>query len=297
MRSIFLALLFCGQAAFAMPDTAPSSEMIYDSANGQWLSPDEFAITILPGDVLVMGEQHATKDNAGDAGIQIQHANQMIMIDFLRYRGLMTSVGMEFLEYPFQKSVDRFLDGEISEAEFLSAVQWGANPFDFYRDQILAPVKSHGTTVALNIPRAIANKVGRDGIYSLDEDQKALLPPIWERGSEAYFNRFEDAMKAHANPAQIENFFMAQSLWDDTMAWNVSKHKSNYNDNMVVIVGEFHVEYNLGLPARLARYGIQQVKTMIQTEVDDWTEDALNEAVAPDPQLGPRADYIWVFKR
>jgi uncharacterized iron-regulated protein len=297
MRSIFLALAFCSQAAFAMPNTIPSSEKIYDSLKGEWLRPDEFALAIHPGEVLVMGELHATKDNVEDAGIQIQHSDQLAMINVMRSRGFATSVGMEFLEYPFQKSVDQFLKGAISEAEFLKAVQWGSNPFDFYRDQILAPLKSRGTTVALNIPRAIANKVSRDGIFSLDEEDRAFLPPIWERGSDPYFNRFEEAMKDHATPAQIENFFMAQSLWDDTMAWNVSKHQKSYDDNMVIIVGEFHVEYNLGLPARLARYGVQQVKTMVHAEVKDWTEEALSEAVKPDPKLGPRADYIWVFKR
>jgi hypothetical protein len=73
-------------------------------------------------------------------------------------------------------------------------------------------------------------------------------------------------------------------------------HPEGTDQVFVVIVGEFHAEFGHGLPARLSRQGVAQVKTVVQAEVADWTAAALAEAVAPDVKYGARADYIWVYQ-
>lgn len=297
MRSFCLSLLLACQGTFAVPYTTPSAEAIYDTVNKTWFHVDQFAITLNPGQTLIIGERHATESNKGDAGIQIEHANQVLLLNMLRQRRIGASVGMEFLEYTNQPIVDDFLADKISDDQFKAAVRWGANPFDFYRDQIKAPAMMNGRTAALNIPRSISAKVAKNGVDGLDASDRALLPPIWERGSDLYFSRFEDAMKGHATATQIENYFLAQSLWDDTMAWRIWKHRMNHLDFMMVIAGEFHVEYNLGLPARLKKYGVSDVKTLVHVEIDQWNDEKMEEAVKPDPNLGNLADYIWVYTR
>jgi uncharacterized iron-regulated protein len=175
-------------------------------------------------------------------------------------------------------------------------VRWGGNAYDLYRDQVLFPAMACGKTLALNIPGEIARKISKNGKDALNGADLDYLPPIWERGSPAYFSRFSEAMAGHATPEQLENFFWAQSLWDDTMAWNIWRHRQTTTaDALVVIVGEFHVEYGLGLPDRLKRYGVNQVRTMVQTEVEEWSEEDLAQAVANDAQYGARADYVWVY--
>lgn len=297
MRSFLLSLLLAAQGAMASPYATPSAEMIYDTKNKMWLYVDQFATTLAPGDTLVMGEKHVTESNKTDASIQIEHFNQVLILNMLRQRRITTSVGMEFLEYPFQASVDDYLAGNLTDDQFKAAVKWGANPFEFYRDQIKMPSRMGGRTEALNIPRAIVSKVAKNGVDGLDASDQALLPPIWERGSDLYFSRFEEIMKGHATATQIDNYFLAQSLWDDTMAWRTWKHRMNNLDFMMVIVGEFHVEYNLGLPARLKKHGVPQVKSLVHLEIDQWDEEKMEEAVKPDPKLGNLADYIWVYAK
>ncbi len=291
-----LAVSLSGQFAFASPPE-PKQEMIYDTRNQMWLNPDELAMTFQMGDTVILGEQHATDGNKDQDGVKIHHGNQVLLIDFMRQRALPTSVGMEFFEYTKQATVDQYLNGKLGESDFLTAVGWSSgDAYDLYREQVLAPLKNHGTTVALNIPRSISAKVGVEGPDALSMDERAMLPPIWERGSAPYFERFSQAMNGHVAPAQIENYFLAQSLWDDTMAWNVSKYrKLEPRDVLMIIVGEFHVEFGHGLPARLARYGVGDVYTVLQTEVSDWEDETLEAAVAPDPKYGPRARFIWVY--
>ena len=49
----------------------------------------------------------------------------------------------------------------------------------------------------------------------------------------------------------INNLFTAQSIWDDTMAYETLEISRNLDHPFVIIVGSFHVEYKLGLPSRV----------------------------------------------
>ena len=262
----FLILLFACVPAWAL------NEGIWSSRASRWLTLEEMRAEVVDGDVLVLGEQHAA-----DASSPQHHINQARLLKILPR----VSLGMEFFEYPRQATVDNFLGGVTTEAEFLTEVGWGGNFFPLYRRQLFLA----DAVVALNMPRAVTRKVGRGELLS--NEDRALLPPIWERGSELYYERFVEAMGGHG--PSLENYFMAQSLWDDTMAWRTSLRPGK--EAFVIIVGDFHVLYGHGLPARLIRHGVSQVKTMVQVEIDDWS--TREEAGAPNPKYGPRADYIW----
>ena len=112
-RLLGFALFFTTSVAMAAPFPIPTREMVYDTTHGLWLMPDEFSMYIRPADVVVMGEQHATSANKNDAGIQIHHGNQTVLLDLLSQRGLMPSVGMEFFDYTRQNSVDLFLSRQV----------------------------------------------------------------------------------------------------------------------------------------------------------------------------------------
>ncbi len=113
-----------------------------------------------------------------------------------------------------------------------------------------------------------------------------MLPPIFERGGADYFQRFRAAMIGHVKEEKIERYFMAQSLWDDTMAWRVGQaHPEDSDQIFVVIVGEFHVEHGLGLPARLARHGRKNVTTLVQTKIRDWSSKNLETRGCASPSV------------
>jgi hypothetical protein len=74
----------------------------------------------------------------------------------------------------------------------------------------------------------------------------------------------------------------------------LSSQAAHPQEILVVIVGEFHVEFGGGLPSELKRLGANPVTTLLQVEVADWRPETLAEAVAADPQYGEHADYLWV---
>lgn len=261
----------------------------YDGVTQSLTSTESLFSRVRPGTVLVVGEQHA----------QAFHRDQhMEILRGLRARGLKVSVGMEFINYTDQHVLNRYKSGEMSESDFLKAVNWGGFSYDFYRQQVLYPQISSGEhTVALNIPRPITTKISRQGLESLTVDEQQLLPPNFQAGRDSYFNRFMLVAGAHCKSPK--NCFLAQSAWDDTMAWQAGEFLRSHPDHvLVIIVGEFHVQYGGGLPDRIrARYPTADILTVSQIWAEGMLDEEIIEQMEPSIVEGPRADFVWFSGR
>ena len=131
--------------------------------------------------------------------------------------------------------------------------------------------------------------MARQGLDSLSEEERRLLPPLYDRGSDEYFERFKKIMENHVPEHMLENYFLAQSLWDDTMAWSSARHLANHpEDLLVILVGDFHANYGHGLVERLYANGVKDVLVISQVLEKKQTE--------PHPIYGPRADFVWVVE-
>lgn len=261
----------------------------YDGNTQSPAQIDSLFESVRPGTVLVLGELHA----------QAAHRDQHIQIlEGLRARGLKVSVGMEFVNYTDQVALNSYRAGQLSEPDFLKAINWGGFGFEFYRPQILFPRNVVGEmTIGLNIPRAITSKISRQGLESLSSEEMALLPPQFEPGRDSYFNRFMLVAGAHCkNP---KNCFLAQSAWDDTMAWQAGSFMQSHPDHvLVIVVGEFHVQYGGGLPDRIrARYPHLNITTVSQIWAEGMLDEEIMEQMEPSVLEGPRADFIWFSGR
>lgn len=232
--------------------------------------------------VFVLGEIH---DQA------CHHANHLELIKELEKTQRVIHVGLEFISYTFQEKLDQYNRGELNDEEFQKAVEWGED-FHFYKPKIKAPLRSGGQALAINAPRSLSFKIARSGLDSLNEQEKALLPPEFSLGNAAYFERFKQVMSdssgGHQLPPQaLQNYFASQSLWDDTMAYQVSRWREFYpDDHIVIIVGDFHVIYGGGLPDRLAARGLENIVTLSQDKSQDSPAAKSSDIIA-------RADFIW----
>ena len=204
---------------------------------------------------------------------------------------------MEFFSYPDQSVVNRWRTGGMPESEFLKAVGWGGFSFDFYRPQVLAPRVGREMVVALNSPRTLTGKVAKSGLDSLSPQERALLPPQFQIGNSRYFERFKQSIGHLPDPSKAYNYFVAQSIWDDTMAWQAADFlKQHPEQALIIIVGEFHVQYGGGLPDRLSARGIKNISTISLINVDGMTAQEEATAAQPTDLDGPRADMIWVTR-
>lgn len=259
--------------------------------NGKNLSQTELNVLIdqvQPGTILLLGENH------GLASHRDQHLE---VLNALRAKGLKVSVGMEFVNYTDQLLLNNYRSGQLSEPDFLTSIKWSGFGFEFYRPQILFPELTRGeTTIGLNIPRAVTSKISRQGMDSLTPEEKNLLPPNFELGRDSYRERFMIAAGGHCRVPQ--NCFIAQCAWDDTMAWkSVEFVNANPDQVLVVVVGEFHVQFGGGIKHRvLQRDPLAKVVTLSQIWAEEMSDEEVREAMQPSAVEGERADFIWVSR-
>ncbi len=245
--------------------------------------------SIKPGTVLVIGELHGLKP------VRDQH---MEILNALKAKGLKVSIGMEFFNYTDQMFVDQYRSGEMDAVAFKNVIQWGSYDFDLYKDQLLFGEFGLG----INLTREVTKVISKLGIEGLTADQKKLLPPNFTLGRDSYRQRFFQAMGHPVPIASLENYFVAQCAWDDTMAWQTAQfQKQHPNQVFVIIVGEFHVQFGGGLPYRLkARLAAENLPvdiiTVSQVYTDGMTDQEIQDSLKPSVDEGVRADFIWLSK-
>lgn len=253
------------------------------------LSIQELVAKIPKGAIVVIGEQH----NYGP----IQQG-QLSILNELRTQGHSINVGMEFLKYTIQDNLDAYRAGRLSEAEFQKS-SWGQANFNFYREQMLFPNLNSGErTFAINSPTELPVAVKTKGLANLSEEEKALLPPHFELGGENYRKRFAEKMKWHVTTEESMNkYFETQSLWDDTMAWKTCEAANSSTNTMVVVVGQFHVEYGDGLIHRIrTRCGTQHPIISIYQFLFFEDEEIDLKHFLPSSKYGPVSDFVMAVK-
>lgn len=228
--------------------------------------------------VVYVGEIHTNK---------MHHQHQLEIIKGLFKKNLRLVVGMEMFDHTYQPVLDLWSAGELDEKAFLEKTHWAVNwrynfglyrpIFEFVRDNKI-PV------VALNIPNHIPPKVRVGGLDNLQPEDKAHLPAKIALNDTAHRAYIQKIYKQHLHhqfggKGNFEYFYMAQSLWEDTMAEAIAQ---NIGDRtMVVLVGNGHIIRKFGVPNRA--YGRKKLpfRTIYQTAVGGKIDLSA-------------ADYIWV---
>jgi len=279
MKILALTLLLSSASFAAEPG-------LYQGASGQPATLDEALSSVTPGAIVVIGEAH------GNAAHQQQ---QLAVLRKLREKGLQVAVGLEFLAFHHQPLLDSWRAGKLAEADFLEQVSWGSIPFSFYRDQALFP-EAPAKTIAINAPWQLPRKVGRQGLASLTEEERRLLPPNFTLGQDSYKKRFLAELPHLDDPSIGERYFAAQSVWDETMAYQSARYiGENSKQVLVIVVGEFHAKFGGGLPDRLrARAPRAPVLVISQIDASGLSEQETQAEIRPSEEYGPRADFVWV---
>lgn len=281
---MFLFILAGGEYSIAK---SYKPDSIVDCETLENVNIDAILESIEGNTIVILSEFH---------DIKAHHEKQLLFLEGLSEYITNVSVGMEFIEYTSQNILESYLSGKISEKEFLKEIKWGNDNFEFYRPLIFFPVSHGGETLAINAPRTITSKIAKTGLVSLTDYEWSYLPPNFALGNSDYFDRFKMSMDGHnLSQDQLDNYFAAQSAWDDTMAYKTAQFMNIHKNHVfVIIVGDFHAIYGGGLPDRLSKRSKSKVMVISQININGLTESEVKEAIETHPQWGKRADYIWI---
>jgi uncharacterized iron-regulated protein len=284
-RNVFIAALWLTMDCVS--SFAGWAGHIVDVSTGTQLDLDGLIRAVADSRTLVLGEKHNTPE--------VQRAQARVIEVVTKARGAegRFTTAWEFLDVGAQNSVSmefgRFSRNEITGVEFLNRVQGSTYNWSYL--PILDTTRLlGGDLLAVNLSRAQKAPVVRSGIKAADP---ALIPPGYESGSAQYFARFSEAMgEGHATPEQIQNYFDAQCLTDDVMAYEMLARARP--ELHFLVVGSFHSDYFEGTVRRLSqRAPGERVRVIRFIDMSDYTEAEIPDLLK-SPAYGDIAD-IAVF--
>ncbi len=254
-RSTILSLFFVllPIVGFSSPDTkenGSSREQSVAVEISTLKNLPEVIVAVADKKIIYVGENHDQFSN---------HVMELEVIQELQRRGKTIAIGMEMFQRPFQKFMDEYVEGKIDEREFLKGTQyfkrWGFD-YQLYRPILLFARSEKIPVVALNQTQEIVDKVFRNGINSLPEEERKSLPKDMDFSDEAYKKRLKKVFQEHEHfgAKNFDFFYQAQILWDETMAETIDQFLKNHSaDQMIILAGNGHLAYGSGIPKRTER--------------------------------------------
>jgi uncharacterized iron-regulated protein len=194
--------------------------------------------------------------------------------------------------------------GHMDEQEFLKTSRLWPNYVHDYKPLVDFAVKEDWPIFASNVPRPLAtdvSKIGLDALKGKPADETKWFAKDLKCPQDDYFRRFADAMGAHpdkaaagspAARADLERYYQAQCLRDETMAESVARAYDiaaggGKRPLVVHFNGAFHSDYTEGTAERAKRrLPGKRVVVMTMLPVEDL------DVVSPDKAERKRADYL-----
>ena len=234
--------------------------------------------------VVYLGETH---DRPAD------HEAQLEIIQALHQRQPQLAIAMEMFQQPYQSVVNRYLAGEITEAQLQQDSEfdrrWGF-AWEYYAPILRYARVQELPVIALNVPTEVTRQVATDGLESLSDRDRQWIPPLSEIHTDNpdYRQWLQDIYSGHSNHGVsdgFETFLQAQVLWDETMAAGIAEFVQRHpGTQVVVLAGQGHILFGYGIPDRVQR---RLGDRLVQRSV------LLN----PNPETRAEADvadYFWI---
>ena len=236
-------------------------------------------------DVVLLGELH---DHA------LGHAVQLAVVEDVMDTYPGSVLALEMLERDEQEVLDDYMDGIIdakSLATLTHSTNWGAvDGWAAWYQPIIDAVKDRGgNIVAANAPRRYVRLARTDGYERIDElpaHRRVFIDYPEELSGGRYRERFWEFAN-HGDEEEVElnvdtinpddpmlPIFRSQQAWDATMAQSIVNSQPTREKKVLLLVGQFHVEYDGGIVQEL-RQRAPHVKILvisIQREIpeEEW---------------------------
>jgi len=215
---------------------------------GKILDLEDFFGVLMDYNAIFIGEEH---------GSPVSRKAELTILTELADRDSSLVLALEMFERDVQDYLDAYLQGRISEDEFLERTRPWPNYNEDYRPLIELAKRKGISIIAANIPRraaaaiAMTNKISPE-VLGMDS---AYIPNTLHLDSKEYYERFLATMETMPDGTPMkrmktEALFKAQVLKDGVMAYSLSGF---LNRRILFCCGHFHSDYHLGIPYQLKK--------------------------------------------
>lgn len=241
-----------GCSTVAPTHTAPAQDVRVEGVSGA-TSLDEALRRAGDAQLVCFGESHDDR------------AHHELQLEVLRAMADASDaplmVGMEMFQRPYQQHLDDYVAGRIDEREMLRRTEYfGRWNFDY---TLYAPLwrfcRERGIrVVGLNAPRDVVRQIGRQGLDSLDDTQRALIASEIDLTIPSHKERIMGVFSGGIHPMppeRLARMYEAQTTWDETMAESaaLALEAAGPDARMLVLAGSYHIQEFDGIPLRIQR--------------------------------------------
>lgn len=236
----------------------------HDGISGDRLSIDEVVERARETRFVLIGEHHDSL---------AAHQMQAEVIQALVEAGVQVVVGMEMFTRDYQTRLLELPAEVLPDDEFIERTGWNSvwgMDFELYKP-IFDVVQAHSLPIAaLNIPRTWVRTISSQGPENLTPGQRIWVPHT-DTSNEGHSRLFSALMGGHpVAPGGGDRFLAAQVAWDVGMAKAAVDFMSDFDDDavMVIIAGNGHVMYDVGINLRLRELGEERMLTITYLPVN-----------------------------
>lgn len=241
---------------------------------------------------ILVGEMHTRFDH---------HLIQLETIKFFKDTNKKLTIGVEWFQRPFQKYLDDFIAGKISEGEMLHKTEYFSRwryDYRLYRP-ILLYAREHGIRIiALNTTRELLRALMKSDVDELPADLKSQVPRSYDWSDKDYENRLLSVFNQHPEyPGKFEDFLRSQLTWDESMAESAADYlNENPGTRMLIFAGSGHISYGSGIPNRIKRRLDGKVVTvLVSDEHTQITPNLSDYLVFSAEQALPAAGILGAY--
>lgn len=213
--------------------------------------------------VVLLGETHESAEH---------HRWQLHTLAALHAERPEIVLGFEMFPRRVQPVLDRWVAGELGEAEFLDVVDWfevwGYDPADYL--PLFHFARMHRLPMlALNVERSLVRRIGREGPDAVPEGERegvgppAPPSPDYLRELHAVFRQHGEAGSDDRDDPAFQRFVAGQLMWDRAMAEAIQQGRSRYPGRQVIaFMGSGHTGPG-AVPHQLRALGIDQTAVLL----------------------------------
>jgi len=251
---------------------------VVDVASGRAIAFEELIAHLSSKDLIFVGEAHDNPDH---------HLIQIQILQAVASGSPSLAVGMEFFQQDHQPFVDKYIQGKITEREFLEAVNWKKTwgfEYHLYRPLMQLAKERKYRVLAINAPSSLVRKVARTGLDSLEPSEREQLPKEIDLNQNRHRSFLQEIYNEHS-PQELKNFdffYEAQCVWEETMAHNLAEHLASGEGRIIALTGNGHIVNKFGIPDRTLRRVPASMVTVMPYP--------LNGKETIDRQT---ADFVW----
>jgi uncharacterized iron-regulated protein len=269
-RIVFLALLLplllASAPARAADDCVPVAGWL--APGGQKLAASDVLARAAKASVVLLGETHDSAEH---------HRWQLQMIAALHAQRPNMVLGFESFPRRVQPALDRWVAGELSEADFLAQSDWR----NVWRmdPQLYLPLfhfarMNRIPMVALNVEQSLTREITQKGYDAVPADKREgvgrpapptdayldWLVPIWA----GHERPGAKPAKPDRNDPEFRRFVESQQTWDRAMAEVLASATRRPGAPLVVgVMGVGHINHGYGVPHQLKALGVADFVTLL----------------------------------